>query len=142
MELMLEKKVAYVLKNMGIRQELLGYRYAKYAIELILQDESILNAITRRLYPAVAEKFNTTPSRAERAIRHSIESAFDHADPDMIQEIFGNTISIDLGKATNSHFLAVASELVRFIELPDTAYSIQDTFGKFVANNKGGYVNA
>ena len=131
MELVLEKKISYVLKNLGIRQELAGYRYSKYAIEMILKDESVLNNITKTLYPEVAKIFKTKWICVERAIRHSIESAFDYADPDMIQEIFGTTLYLHKDKPTNSHFLATAAELVRFVEVPEKAYSIKDTFGTF-----------
>lgn len=113
-----EKKIAYILREMGMRQDIKGYRYVKYAVSLAVDDESVLDAITKGLYPEVAKKFQTTPARAERAIRHAIESAFDNIPSELLHSIFGSSISRHSGKVTNSHFIAAMAELMRFIDVP------------------------
>lgn len=79
---------------------------------MVLVDHDCIHTITRTLYPAVAKKFKTTVSRVERAIRHAIETSFNNLDPDTMYDIFGNTISYNKGKPTNSHFIAAMAELV------------------------------
>ena len=70
----------------------------------------IINAVTKVLYPTVAKKFNTTPSRGERAIRHAIEVAWDRGDIETLQKFFGYTVSNIKGKPTNSEFIAMIAD--------------------------------
>ena len=70
----------------------------------------IINAVTKVLYPEVAKKFNTTPSRVERAIRHAIEVAWDRGDIEVLQKFFGYTVSNIKGKPTNSEFIAMIAD--------------------------------
>ena len=73
-------------------------------------DMDIINAVTKVLYPAVAKKFGTTPSRVERAIRHAIEVAWDRGDIETLQKYFGYTVSNIKGKPTNSEFIAMIAD--------------------------------
>ena len=75
--------------------------------------KALIDGITSVLYPLVASTHNTTPSRAERAIRHAIECGWDRGDLEVMQHYFGNTISISKGKPTNSEFIAQVSNWVR-----------------------------
>lgn len=102
----IDTMVSDMLKNIGMPPHLIGYSYVEYAIRISVEDPSYLRDITSRLYSEVARTFDTTSSRAERAIRHAIEVAFDRGDQDAIRDIFGNTISVDKGKLTNSEFLS------------------------------------
>ena len=70
----------------------------------------IINAVTKVLYPEVARKFNTTPSRVERAIRHAIEVAWERGDIETLQKFFGYTVSNIKGKPTNSEFIAMIAD--------------------------------
>ncbi len=70
----------------------------------------IINAVTKVLYPEVAKKFGTTPSRVERAIRHAIEVAWDRGDIEVLQKFFGYTVSNIKGKPTNSEFIAMIAD--------------------------------
>jgi two-component system response regulator (stage 0 sporulation protein A) len=70
----------------------------------------IINAVTKALYPAVAKRFHTTPSRVERAIRHAIEVAWDRGDIEVLQKYFGYTVSNAKGKPTNSEFIAMIAD--------------------------------
>ena len=67
----------------------------------------VINAVTKVLYPEVAKRFATTPSRVERAIRHAIEVAWDRGDLETLQKFFGYTVSNTKGKPTNSEFIAM-----------------------------------
>jgi len=75
-----------------------------------VDDMEVINAITKVLYPAVAKRFGTTPSRVERAIRHAIEVAWDRGDLETLQKYFGYTVSNSKGKPTNSEFVAMIAD--------------------------------
>lgn len=77
------------------------------------RDMDILNAITKQLYPAIAKKYDTTPSRVERAIRHAIEVAWSRGKMDTIDKLFGYTINNGKGKPTNSEFVALIADKLR-----------------------------
>lgn len=102
----LECQIAVMLRLIGVQPHVLGWRYIVTAVELAVQDEEMLHAVTKRLYPAVAAKHATTPSRVERAMRHAIEGAWTHGDWKTQQHYFGNITSPDKGKPTNAAFIA------------------------------------
>ena len=87
-----------------------GYQYLREAIIIAVKDMEVINAVTKVLYPAVAKRFNTTPSRVERAIRHAIEVAWDRGDLETLQKYFGYTVSNAKGKPTNSEFIALIAD--------------------------------
>lgn len=90
----------------GVPPNLLGYSYIIYAIELLLFKPEYLYAVTKELYVAIANKYYTTPSRVERAIRHAISVTWLHGDVYCIDRIFKNCVRPDKGVPTNSVFLA------------------------------------
>ena len=98
----LESIVTEIIHEIGIPAHIKGYQYLREAIILTINDMDIINAVTKALYPAVAKKFGTTPSRVERAIRHAIEVAWDRGDLETLQKYFGYTVSNIKGKPTNS----------------------------------------
>lgn len=100
-----ELKIAETLKELGTPADLLGYFYLKYAIELMLQDMSLMNSITKKLYPMIAKRFNTTTSKVERAIRHAIEVSCKRGNIKLRQKLFGFTIDPIKCKPTNSEFI-------------------------------------
>lgn len=108
-----EDETAKILCDIGYPEHIKGYRYCVYAINLAVSNPDIIDAITYELYPAVAEKFNTTGRRVEKAIRHGIECTWDRCDDNVISKYFGSTISADKGKLTNSEFIARISNIVR-----------------------------
>lgn len=109
----IENVISEILLELGVPEHIIGYRYSAFAIRIAVENPDIINAITNELYPAVANKFNTTASRAERAIRHGIECAWDRCNIDVIEKYFGNTVSPTKGKPTNSEFIARISNIVR-----------------------------
>ncbi|MCL2367502.1 MAG: sporulation transcription factor Spo0A [Oscillospiraceae bacterium] len=106
----LESVVTAVIHEIGVPAHIKGYKYLREAIMLTVRDMEIINAVTKVLYPEVAKKFNTTPSRVERAIRHAIEVAWDRGDIEVLQKFFGYTVSNIKGKPTNSEFIAMIAD--------------------------------
>ena len=80
---------------------------------MTIENNDMMNSVTKVLYPTVAKKFKTTPSRVERAIRHAIEVAWDRGDVDVLSSYFGYTIQNSRGKPTNSEFIAMISDRLR-----------------------------
>lgn len=109
----IEDVISEILVELGMPSHIMGYQYSVYAIKIAVENTDIINAITRGLYPTVAEHYGTTASRVERAIRHGIECAWDRGDLDVIEKYFGNTISLTKGRPTNSEFIAHVSNIVR-----------------------------
>ena len=102
--------VTDVIHEIGVPAHIKGYQYLREAIILTINDMEMINAVTKVLYPEVARKFDTTPSRVERAIRHAIEVAWDRGDIEILQKYFGYTVSNIKGKPTNSEFIAMIAD--------------------------------
>lgn len=109
----LEMIVTDVIHQIGIPAHIKGYHYLRKAIMLSIKEPDMLESITKLLYPTIAEAFNTSPSRVERAIRHAIETAWDRGDVDVLNNMFGYTISVGKGKPTNSEFIALVTDNLR-----------------------------
>lgn len=105
--------VTNMIHEVGVPAHIKGYQYLREAITMAVHDMDMLNSITKQLYPGIAAKFQTTPSRVERAIRHAIEVAWSRGKMDTIEELFGYTISIGKGKPTNSEFIALIADKIR-----------------------------
>ncbi len=106
----LVSEVSSILQELGIPPHIKGYQYLREAILLVIGDLELLSAVTKELYPAIGKKFNTTPSRVERAIRHSIGVAWSRGQIDNMNRIFGYNIILDKAKPTNSEFIAMVSD--------------------------------
>ncbi|MBQ1729434.1 MAG: sporulation transcription factor Spo0A [Oscillospiraceae bacterium] len=106
----LETGVTDIIHEIGIPAHIKGYQYLREAIVYAINDMDVLSAVTKVLYPEVAAKFGTTPSRVERAIRHAIEVAWDRGDVEVLQKYFGYTVSGLKGKPTNSEFIAMIAD--------------------------------
>ena len=106
----LELRVTSIIHEIGVPAHIKGYQYLREAIRLAVEDMEVINAVTKVLYPTVAKKFGTTPSRVERAIRHAIEVAWDRGDLETLQKYFGYTVSNAKGKPTNSEFIAMIAD--------------------------------
>ncbi|WP_353892362.1 sporulation transcription factor Spo0A [Proteinivorax hydrogeniformans] len=116
-EVDLEEVITTILLEMGVPSHIKGYAFLKQAITLVIEDPSMINSITKVLYPTVAEKFDTTPSRVERAIRHAIESAWNGRNNiQIVNKLFKYSIRSDKGKPTNSEFIARISDNIRINE--------------------------
>lgn len=108
-----EISITKIMHQIGVPAHIKGYHYLRYAISKAIDEPSIINAVTKQLYPCVAKRFETTPSRVERAIRHAIEVAWDRGNVDILNSYFGYTIHTSRGKPTNSEFIAMISDKLR-----------------------------
>ena len=109
----LEADVTNVIHEIGVPAHIKGYQYLRDAIILSVNDMEMLNSITKILYPTIAKKHQTSPSRVERAIRHAIEVAWSRGKMDTIDALFGYTVSTGKGKPTNSEFIALIADKIR-----------------------------
>lgn len=109
----LESRVTDMIHEIGIPAHIKGYHYLRDSIMMAIEDMDVLNAITKILYPTVAKKHHTTSSRVERAIRHAIEVAWSRGKIDILDKLFGYTVSNGKGKPTNSEFIALVADTIR-----------------------------
>ncbi len=109
----LETQVTAIIQEVGIPANIKGYQYIRNAIILVVNNNDIINSVTKELYPEVAKMCDTSPSRVERAIRHAIEVAWDRGDTETLNRMFGYTISVSKGKPTNSEFIAMIADKLR-----------------------------
>lgn len=109
----IDLEVTNIIREIGIPAHIKGYQYLRDAIMMIIAEIELLGAVTKVLYPMIAEKYSTTPSRVERAIRHAIEVAWGRGNMEMINRIFGYTIKLEKGKPTNSEFMAMIADKLR-----------------------------
>lgn len=109
----LELEITSIIHEIGVPAHIKGYQYIRDAILMSIRDREMINSITKILYPTISKKYQTTSSRVERAIRHSIEVAWNRGNPDVIEEYFGYTVSDGKGKPTNSEFIALIADKLR-----------------------------
>ncbi len=109
----MEAQVTKIIHQIGVPAHIKGYQYLRTAILMTIEDNDIINSVTKVLYPGVAKKYQTTTSRVERAIRHAIEVAWDRGDIDTLNSYFGYTIQNSRGKPTNSEFIAMIADNLR-----------------------------
>jgi two-component system, response regulator, stage 0 sporulation protein A len=109
----LDVEVTNIIHQMGVPAHVKGYQYLRDAILAVINEVNLLGAVTKELYPMIADKYATTPSRVERAIRHAIELAWDRGNIEMMNRFFGYTINIERGKPTNSEFIAMVADKLR-----------------------------
>ena len=109
----MDVEVTRIIHQMGVPAHIKGYQYLRDAILFVIDEVSLLGAVTKELYPMIAEKYGTTASRVEREIRHAIELAWDRGNVEMMTKFFGYTINIERGKPTNSEFIAMVADKLR-----------------------------
>lgn len=109
----MEAQVTKIIHQIGVPAHIKGYQYLRTAILMAAEDASVINAVTKVLYPTVAKQYKTTASRVERAIRHAIEVAWDRGDVDVLNSFFGYTVQNSRGKPTNSEFIAMIADNLR-----------------------------
>ncbi|MFT8391260.1 MAG: sporulation transcription factor Spo0A [Sporolactobacillus sp.] len=109
----LNASVTGIIHEIGVPAHIKGYMYLREAITMVYKDIELLGSITKVLYPDIAKKYKTTPSRVERAIRHAIEVAWSRGDVEAIAGLFGYTVSNSRAKPTNSEFIAMVADKLR-----------------------------
>lgn len=108
----LETDITKMLHELGIPAHIKGYQYLRDAISMVVRDREMMEAVTKILYPEIAKKNYTSSSRVARAIRHAIEVAWGRGSLEVIDELFGYTISTGKGKPTNSEFIALIADKI------------------------------
>ena len=109
----LQMSITKLLHELGVPSHIKGYTFIREGINLIYNNPSLSSAITKELYPIIAKKYDTTPSRVERAIRHAIEVSWNRANWELMEEVFGYSVDIDKAKATNSEFIVTLADKLR-----------------------------
>ena len=109
----LEEKVTKMIHQIGVPAHIKGYHYLRKGIIFCVENNDMINSVTKTLYPSIAKWFHTTPSRVERAIRHAIEVAWDRGDVDVLNSYFGYTIHNGRGKPTNSEFIVTVADKLK-----------------------------
>ena len=109
----MEAKITNIIHEIGVPAHIKGYLYLREAISMVIDEIELLSAVTKELYPSIARKYKTTPSRVERAIRHAIEVAWSRGKVETINNIFGYNTQTDKGKPTNSEFIAMVADKLR-----------------------------
>ncbi|WP_048602240.1 sporulation transcription factor Spo0A [Rubeoparvulum massiliense] len=112
-EINLDRSITNIIHEIGVPAHIKGYLYLREAITMVYHNIDLLGSITKRLYPEIAQKYNTTPSRVERAIRHAIEVAWSRGNIDSISRLFSHTINVSKAKPTNSEFIAMIADKLR-----------------------------
>lgn len=112
-EFNIKQDVTKIIRDLGIPAHIKGYQYIREGIIMAIEDINMMNYITKLLYPTIAKKYKTTSSSVERAIRHAIEVAWSRGKVELLEEMFGYTISAGKGKPTNSEFIALIADKLR-----------------------------
>ena len=106
----IEEKITNIFITVGIPAHIKGYQFLREAIKLAMENPDIINSITKKLYPSIAERFDTSASKVERAIRHAIEVAWNRGKIENINNIFGLTVYSNNEKPTNGEFIALVAD--------------------------------
>lgn len=107
---MIEERISTIFITVGIPANIKGYQFLREAVKLTIEKPEMINSITKQLYPSIAERFETTPSKVERAIRHAIEVAWNRGKIENINTLFGIKVYSTNEKPTNSEFIALIAD--------------------------------
>lgn len=105
--------ITKILHQLGIPSHIKGYQYIREAISLVYTNPNLIGGITKELYPEIGQKYKTSVSRVERAIRHAIEVSWNRGDWSLMEDIFGHSVDIDKAKPTNSEFIVTIADKLR-----------------------------
>lgn len=106
----MDERITSIFLSIGIPAHIKGYQFLKEAIKIVIREPEMINSITKRLYPAIAQNFETSPSKVERAIRHAIEVAWNRGRIENLNTIFGYNIYTKNDKPTNGEFIALIAD--------------------------------
>lgn len=106
----IESEVSVLLHDLGIPTHVRGYQYIREGVMLLYASDGISSLVTKEIYPRIANKYQTTSSRVERAIRHAIEISWSRGDIKLMEDLFGNSIDFDRSRPTNSEFLSTLAD--------------------------------
>ena len=106
----IEIEVSTLLHDLGIPSHVRGYQYIREGVMLLYANDGVTSLVTKEIYPKIANKYQTTSSRVERAIRHAIEISWTRGDIKLMEDIFGNSVDFDRSRPTNSEFLSTLAD--------------------------------
>ena len=106
----IESEVSVLLHDLGIPTHVRGYQYIREGVMLLYASDGVSSLVTKEIYPKIANKYQTTSSRVERAIRHAIEISWSRGDIKLMENLFGNSIDFDRSRPTNSEFLSTLAD--------------------------------
>ena len=106
----IEEKITNIFITVGIPAHIKGYQFLREAIKLAIANPEIINSITKKLYPTIALKYDTSASKVERAIRHAIEVAWNRGKIENINNLFGIKVYSSNEKPTNGEFIALVAD--------------------------------
>ena len=109
-EVSVEEKISKIFINVGIPPHIKGYSYLREGVKMAVENPDIINNITKKLYPMIGEKYSTTASKVERAIRHAIEVAWNRGRIDSLNSILGVRAYVGAEKPTNGEFIALVAD--------------------------------
>lgn len=109
----IQSSISKILHELGIPSHIKGFQYIRDGINILYEHPDVVGGITKELYPSLADKYDTTVSRVERAIRHAIEVSWNRGSWDLMEEIFGNSVDVDKAKPTNSEFIVTIADKLR-----------------------------
>ncbi len=110
---MQERILTDLLHNLGIPSHVRGYQYIKEGVQIVYHDKNMISYVTKDVYPEIAKKFDTTPTRVERAIRHAIEISWNRGDINLMETIFGNSVNVNRDKPTNAEYLTTLADKLK-----------------------------
>lgn len=113
-----------LLLAMGIPASHSGYAYLRTGVEIMAHQPDQARLITKQLYPIIAQRHNTTPSRVERAIRHSIEVAWNRGRIGRVNQLVGYELLFNDSRPGNGELISLLAGWYREqyrIEAPETA---------------------
>ena len=109
-EKQLDEKISNIFISIGIPAHIKGYQFLREAVKLAVEEPEIIGSITKRLYPTIAEKFETSSSKVERGMRHAIEVAWNRGKIENINSLFGLKIYSSNEKPTNGELIALIAD--------------------------------
>ena len=109
----LDISITKLLHDLGMPSHIKGYQYVREGIKVIYERPEVIGGITKELYPDIADKFKTTVSRVERAIRHAIEVSWNRGDWDLMEDIFGHSVDLDRARPTKSEIIVTVADKLK-----------------------------
>lgn len=99
-----------LLRRLGATGNLKGFHYAAYMIQQVTRDPMAVTLITKRLYPATAQRFGTTEKAVERSVRTLVRTCWEQGDRELLQQLAGGYLPY---RPTNGAFLDITAAYLR-----------------------------
>ncbi len=107
-----EERITDLFLTLGIPAHIKGYLYLREGVRMVLENHELIGRITKELYPGIARRFDTSPSKVERAMRHAIEVAWSRGRLDAVNQMYGCRVFSREDKPTNGEFIAMVADKI------------------------------